>query len=243
MNPRMAMLLPLTLACFTFRPLRAQSAIVPDGPAPVATLGSFKQPAPAYKRPTLRMRAKSYEYEVIGPYPLTGAAFVAGVNQLTDSVPEWHQGVQGYAKRFGSNLGIADVSTTARYGLSEAFKDDTLYYRCACVGFVPRLQHAVLSTFTARRGQDGHTVFSVPAIVAPYAGTMTAVYLWYPHRFGAEDAFRMGNYSLLAYVGANISLEFLHANRRSLLTRLHLNNPHGAASQGPHDGTSQGQSH
>ena len=62
------------------------------------------------------------------------------------------------------------------------------------------------STLTARRGEDGHRVFSLPALVAPYAGAATAVYGWYPNRFGAKDAFRMGNYSLLAFAGENHQL-------------------------------------
>jgi hypothetical protein len=37
---------------------------------------------------------------------------------------------------------------------------------------------------------------------------MTAVYAWYPNRYNAKDALRMGNYSLLGYVGGNIALEF-----------------------------------
>jgi hypothetical protein len=100
------------------------------------------------------------------------------------------------------------VATTTRYGLSEAFKEDTLYYRCECKGVFPRLSHALISTLTARRGEDGHRVFSFPALVAPYAGSMTAVYGWYPDRFGAKDAFRTGNYSLLAYAGENIAWSF-----------------------------------
>src|SRR5208282_1096396 len=99
----------------------------------------------------------------------------------------------------------------------------------------PRLSHAVISTFTARRGDDGHRVFSFPALVAPYAGTMTAVYGWYPGRYGAKDAFRMGNYSLLAYAGANLSLEFLYSGPHSLLSRMRLNNPHGALDHGALD--------
>jgi hypothetical protein len=86
----------------------------------------------------------------------------------------------------------------------------------------------VFSTFTAHRGEDGHTVFSIPALVAPYAGAMTAIYGWYPGRFGVRSALRMGSYNLLEYVGANISLEFFSSAPGSLLNRFHLNNGHGA---------------
>ena len=76
-------------------------------------------------------------------------------------------------------------------------------------------------------------VFSFPALVAPYAGSVVAVYDWYPNRFGAKDAFRMGNYSLLAYMGENISLEYFYSGPHSLLARMHLNNSHGSTIQGP----------
>jgi hypothetical protein len=62
---------------------------------------------------------------------------------------------------------------------------------------------------------------------------MTAVYAWYPNRFGAMDAFRMGNYSLLAYIGSNIGLEFFYSGPHSLLARMHLNNLHAAPDPGP----------
>jgi hypothetical protein len=90
----------------------------------------------------------------------------------------------------------------------------------------------VISTVTARRGDDGHRVFSIPALVAPYAGTMTAIYGWYPGRYDAMDGFRMGNYSFLWYAGGNIALEFLYSGPHSWLSRMHMNNRHGAPTPG-----------
>jgi hypothetical protein len=119
-----------------------------------------------------------------------------------------------------------------RYGLAEALREDTLYYRCECKGVFPRLLHAVVSTLTARRGEDGHIVFSFPALIAPYAGTMTAVYAWYPGRYNGKDALRMGNYTMLGYVAGNIALEFFYGGPHSLLHRMHLSNAHLAPDQG-----------
>jgi hypothetical protein len=190
------------------------------------------QPDLPYTRPTQTTKLRNYFFDAFGPYPIVGAALTSGMSQVSNAPPEWKQGVEGYGKRFGSNLGIAAVTTTTRYALAEAFKQDTLYYRCDCSGAFPRLRHAVISTLTARRGEDGHRVFSFPALIAPYAGTMTAVYGWYPSRYGAKDALRIGNYNLLAYMGANIALEFLYSGPHSLLTRMHLDNRHGAPSPG-----------
>ena len=68
-----------------------------------------------------------------------------------------------YGERVGSVFGIALVTTTTRYALAKAFREDTLYYRCECDGFVHRLDHALISTVTARVGDDGHRRFSFPA--------------------------------------------------------------------------------
>jgi hypothetical protein len=190
------------------------------------------RPSLVYTRPSEKTRLRNYFWDVLGPYPLLGAAAAAGINQLDHTPPEWRQGFAGYTRRFGSDFGIAAVTTSTRYGLARAFGEDTIYYRCECKGLLPRLRHAVISTFSARRGEDGHRVVSFPAIVSPYAGTITAVYAWYPERYGAKDAFRMGNYSLLGYVGANVAREFLYGGPHSLLSRIHPNHGHGERSPG-----------
>ena len=186
-----------------------------------------------YIQPTEKTKLHNYFFDAFGPYPIVGAAIAAGINQADNTPPEWKQGFAGYSKRVGSDFGIAAVTITTRYALAQAFKEDSLYYRCECRGVFPRLRHAALSTFTARRGEDGHRVLSFSAVVAPYAGTMTAVYGWYPGRYNAKDAFRMGNYSLLGYVAGNVALEFLYSGPHSLLSRMHLNNGHGAQSPSP----------
>jgi hypothetical protein len=237
MNVRRVVLLLMSIASLTALPLaKAQTLVDPgDSSTTVAGSASATYPLPdlTYMRPTQKTKLRNYVFDAFGPYPIVGAGFAAGINQAENTPPEWKQGAESYAKRFGSDFGIAAVSTTTRYALARAFREDTLYYRCECTGVFPRLRHAIISTFTARRGEDGHRVFSFSDLVAPYAGTMTAVYGWYPGRYGAKDAFRMGNYSLLWYAGANIGLEFLYSGPHSLLSRMHLNNGHGAPNAGP----------
>jgi len=141
--------------------------------------------------------------------------------------------MNGFGKRFGSDFGIAAIGTSTRYGLAEAFREDTLYYRCECKGTFPRLRHVLISTLTGRRGEDGHRAFSFSALAAPYAGSLTAVYAWYPDRFGVKDAFRMGNYTLLGNMGGDIALEFFYSGPHALMSRMHLNSKHGSPIQGP----------
>ncbi len=231
---RRSLLLIPVIAAIAVLPLQSgsQSLSLSSAPSATCVIAARAESNPGYDRPTQRTRVNNYVFDAFGPYPLAGATVAAGINQLSNAPPEWNQGAQGFGKRFGSDFAIATIATTTRYGMAEALREDTLYYRCECAGLFPRLRHAVVSTLTGRRGDDGHRVFSFPALAAPYAGSMIAVYGWYPHRFGAQDAFRMGNYSLLGYVGGNVVLEFFYNGPHAMISRLHLNNAHGAPDRG-----------
>lgn len=238
MKMRRIVLLLLLIADLAALPVLAKAqSLVDSGDSSRSTVDlsvstATPQPNLTYMRPPQTMKLRNYFFDAFGPYPIVGAGIAAGINQAYKTPPEWGEGAKGYSKRFTSDFGIAAVTTTTRYALSQAFHEDTLYYRCECKGVFRRLGHAVISTFTARRGDYGHRVFSFPDLVAPYAGTMTAVYGWYPGRFNYKDGFRMGNYSLLGYVGGNIALEFLYSGPHSWLSRMHLNNSHGAPNPG-----------
>jgi hypothetical protein len=232
MKIRKIMLLVMILAALPAL-VKAQSPSEAKDSSVAVVAAAPTQNDSTYTRPSEQVMLHNYIFDAFGPYPIFVAAAAAGINQATDAPPEWSQGIDGYGRRFGSDFGIALTATTTRYALAEALGEDTLYYRCACSGLFPRVRHAIFSSFTGRRGDDGHRVFSIPTLISPYAGTMTAVYGWYPNRFGAKDAFRMGNYSLLAYMGSNIGLEFFYNGPHSLLSRIHLNNPNAAPAQGP----------
>jgi hypothetical protein len=214
-------------------PAQAQSLTDPSDSSSTAVSTPSAQLDLTYVRPTAKTKLRNYLFDTFGPYPIVGAGVAAAFNQDRNAPPEWKQGAAAYSQRFGSAFGIAGITTTTRYALGRAFKEDTLYYRCECKGVFPRLRHALVSTFTSRRGQDGHRVFSFPALVSPYAGTMTAVYAWYPSRYDAKDGLRMGNYSLLGYATGNVALEFLYSGPHSWLSRMHLN----SARRGPSAGS------
>lgn len=205
-----------------------QSQAAPEESFSVALAAVQTQSDLAYKRPTQATKVRNYALGTIGPYPMVESAVVAGVAQMDNTPPAWKQGMAGYGRRFGSDFGVRTISTTTRYALAEVLQEDTLYYRCECRGLFPRLGHAVVSTFTARHGEDGRRAFSYSAVAAPYAGTITAVYAWYPDNYGFRSGLRMGNYNLLGSVGENILLEFFYSGPHSLISRMHLHNPHAA---------------
>lgn len=211
----------------------AQGAISSPDAAPISATITAAKLDLTYQRPTGSAIAGDYAVDTFGPTAFLGSAVAAGLNQWGNAPPEWHQGAEGYAKRFGSDFGILAVSNTTRYGLSAVLREDPLYYRCECRGVFPRLRHSLLTSFMARSGNDGHSIFSFPDLAAPYAGSMTAVYGWYPNRFGAMDGFRIGNYNLLAYLGGNVAREFFYSGPHSFFSRMHFSNAHDIADPGP----------
>jgi hypothetical protein len=191
----------------------ATTAPAPDAPAPAHL-------EPGYVRPSESVKLRNFVFDAVGPYPFIGAVGTAGIQQAYGTPREWGQGMDAYGVRVASNFGIALTTTTTRYALAEVFREDTLYYRCECKGILPRLGHALISTVTARRGDDGKREFSFPALAAPYAGTMTAALGWYPSRYGPKDGFRMGNYNLLGQAGQNIALEFVYGGPHTFLNSM-----------------------
>jgi hypothetical protein len=155
MKIRLVLLFAVAILTFLAPRGSAQTAIASSAfPSAVAETPTVKSPQanPVYVRPTERMKLRAYWFDAFGPYPVAGAALIAGVHQGENTPPEWGQGAEAFSERFASNLAIAGVTTTMRYGLAEAFREDTVYYRCDCKGIVRRLEHVMISTVPAGRG-------------------------------------------------------------------------------------------
>jgi hypothetical protein len=214
--------------------LRAQSTTyLPSNPEPASdpAKGTVDPSSSSTARPSAGEVFHNFVSSAAGPYSIALGVFTAAIHQATDNPPEWHQGFKALSERFGSNMGISAVGSATRIGIGEALNQDTSYYRCKCKGFSRRLTHASISALVAHRRSNGHAVFSLPGLAAPYAATTTAVYAWYPARYGIQDALRMGNYNLLGTVGTNITFEFLPASVNRFLARIHLNNRRIATDQ------------
>jgi len=86
------------------------------------------------------------------PWPFGLAAFVAGLGMAEDSYPEWGQGAQGYAKRFGA--GYSDAFIGNFFGnamLTSLFREDPRYYQKGSGKVINRALWAAASTGWCRR--------------------------------------------------------------------------------------------
>ena len=117
-----------------------------------------------------------------GPPALISTAVGAGLDQNKPAPPEWDSGAEGYGERYGWRFGMQMIGHTTEYSFAAVVHEDVAYHRCQCKGLFPRSSHALISTLTAKT-TSGRTVFSVPSLVGPYAGSFAAVNAWYPSRY------------------------------------------------------------
>jgi hypothetical protein len=168
--------------------------------------------ASTYAFPDGKQQFRNYLYSTFGPPAFISTAVGAGLDQNKPAPPEWDSGAKGYGERYGWRFGVQLVSHTTEYSLGALVHEDVAYHRCECSGFVRRSAHAFASTLTAET-RSGRTVFSLPALVSPYAGSFTAMNAWYPSRYGPADASRVGSTSFMFKAAGNLVGEFLAPRR------------------------------
>ena len=86
------------------------------------------------------------------PWPFGLTAVVAGINQASDADPEWGQGVQGYAKRYGA--AYSDYFTGNFFGnavLPSLLHEDPRYFQKGSGSFMSRFLWAAASTGWCKR--------------------------------------------------------------------------------------------
>lgn len=161
-----------------------------------------------YTFPDGRQQFRNYLYATFGPPALISTAVGAGLDQNKPAPPEWDSGAQGYGERYGWRFGMQMIGHTTEYSFAALIHEDVAYHRCECKGFIHRGSHALISTLTAKT-TSGRTVFSVPSLVSPYAGSFAAMNAWYPSRYEPADAFRIGSTSFMFKAVGNVIGEFI----------------------------------
>ncbi len=185
---------------------------LPDSPmatrsqAQSSTTASTTSNANSYVFPTGAERFHNYLWNSFGPLGIAQDLIAAGIGQANNTIPDWGQGMTGFGKRFGTAFGVNVIQNSAQEVVAAALHQDTIYYKCECKGFGPRLGHALLSGITAR-ASDGHRVFAPEFIAAPYVGTLASL-AWLPDRYGPKDSLRLGTWALGGNIATNIAREF-----------------------------------
>src|SRR5260221_1320617 len=96
------------------------SSSPPDSPGTVAK-ATPAQPDLTYTLPTAKTTLHNYVFDMIGPYPILGAALSARINQADKTPPERDQRPEAYGKTFRSNFGRASLTTPTRDARPPAF--------------------------------------------------------------------------------------------------------------------------
>jgi hypothetical protein len=95
------------------------------------------------------------------------------------------------------------------YGLGEAFKLDSRYYRSPKgSGTAAKIKNALISPVTAR-DKNGHRVVGFPRLVGTYTASIVAAETWYPARYDWKDGMKSGTISLGFNAAFNLVKEFL----------------------------------
>lgn len=161
-----------------------------------------------YVRPDKNERVKRYFMSMFGPRALGKRVVTSAILTWSNSPTEWGEHWDGFGKRFASATGTSIISNTTQFGLEEAFKLDSRYYR-STGGPGDKIKNAITSPFIARN-RYGRKVFGFPHIAGTYTGTVIASETWMPARkFDWKDGLKGGTVSLGGDIVFNLIKEFV----------------------------------
>lgn len=189
----------LTAGIYTFGQT-IDSNTVPPSP--------LRAPQSTYVRPDKKERFNKYVKGTFGPEALISTVASAAVRQATKTPREWGRTSEGFGKRVADGFGRSLISKTITYGLDEALKLDSNYYKSSKTGFKSKFSNAVLSAVTARN-TEGKRVIGVPQLVGTYTSHIVANETWMPGNRNYKDGLRSGSISIASRMGFNLLREFV----------------------------------
>jgi hypothetical protein len=146
-------------------------------------------------------------------------AFIAGIGQTANSNPSFGQGMQGYAKRFGTTFGDFAIENTMTEGIFPALlHQDPRYFRRRDGSGRSRLGYAVSRLFITRNDSGGKQ-FNYSEIVGS-ATSLAIANAYYPDgRTGGNNLRRYGM-QLGFDAASNVLKEFWPDLKRKLPRRI-----------------------
>jgi hypothetical protein len=151
---------------------------------------------------------RKYVWSTLGLPGALHATFASALEQWRGAPSEWGAGIDGYPKRWVSQFAEAAIGSTTKYAVARVLHHDPSFTRCRCVGFGPRLRHALISPFAART-LDGRRVFSPATVAGLAAENIIPASTWYPAPRGARDGVAHAGTGVVAKIGVDVFREFV----------------------------------
>ena len=154
--------------------MAAMALTAAAGRASAQTMGA---PKTAVGRRTQSLRISSdnvrlnrYLHELAGPGALVSVVGGGVIGQLR------HQsgGPDDLPGQIAERATQRAVEVSVYHGLAAVMHRSTDYQPCDCHGFGPKVEHALLETFTDRR-DDGSRALAIPRFASAYAGGLTGL--------------------------------------------------------------------
>ena len=156
---------------------------------------------------TTKIKADNYLVVTFGPRALVSPLLSSGIAMAKPNYNypnDWHQGMQGFGRQYGSRIGTKVAGNTARFATGVLLHEDYRYYPSASRNFFARLGNAVEYVFVDRSDSGGRRL-----ALANFAGAAAGGFapnLWLPDGF--NDARHGGTRTLSRLGGLVISATF-----------------------------------
>jgi hypothetical protein len=161
-----------------------------------------------YVRPNAATRRKRYINSMIGPWALGRTIATAGISTWRNSPEEWGDKWEGFGRRVASNFGRNLIKQTTKFGMDEALKTDSHFYRSKNKSVSARIGNALISPVTAR-DRNGKRVIGIANLTGTYASSIISREVWYPDRYDWKDGVKSGTISLGFNAAFNLLKEFV----------------------------------
>ena len=168
---------------------------LPEAPEPVAGDSLYAPLAVGREPETMKTKVDTWLVTSFGPRAVITPAFSSAIRMAKPNYNypnDWHQGMQGYGRIYGSAIGTKFAGQTARFAVGALTHEDFRYLRSESPDFGGRLFHAIGFVFVDR-SDDGKSRFAM----ANFAGAAAGGFVpnaWLPDGFNdwQHGAERMG---------------------------------------------------
>lgn len=155
---------------------------------------------------------RKYVVSTLGPTGALHATLESAFDQWRHSPDDWAQTKSAYAQRWASEFASSAIGNTTKYAVARLAHQDPSFVRCQCVGFGPRLRHAMTSPFAART-RDGRREFSMATVAGLAAENIVPAATWYPAPRGTRDGVAHAGTGILSKLAVDVLKEFIDLHR------------------------------